>query len=182
MDTGSQTIIVMHGYTCTLKTMISKSLASKAGFHRIETKQFGAITSEDQKLRRYEQLAGAAETVLRTGRSVILDGTFSKYECRNHIYRLAEKSGIGRVTIVHCVCEDEEEIMRRLAARRKNEGICYEEWLNRSHDDLEIDKARFEGLRIIKVDTSDLILNSAQNLLVHPRFLTNNRGHKITLN
>ena len=114
-------ITMMHGYTCSLKTTISKSLASKAGFHRIETKQFGAITSEDQKLQRYEQLAGAAETVLGTGRSVILDGTFPKFECRNHIYKLAEKCGIRRVTIVHCVCEDEEEVMRRLVTRKKNE-------------------------------------------------------------
>jgi hypothetical protein len=46
-------------------------------------------------------------------------------------------------------------VLRRLWARKKNEGICYEEWQNRAHDGLETDKSRFEGLRIIKIDTTD---------------------------
>lgn len=158
-----QTITMMHGYTCSLKTTISKAIASMYGLSRIETKQFGAITSEYEKLRRYEELAGAAETVLGAGMSVVLDGTFSKYECRNRIYRLAERTGIQVINIIHCECYDEEEVLRRLWARKKNEGICYEEWLNRAHDGLETDKARFEGLRIIKDDTSDLIVNPHPN-------------------
>jgi predicted kinase len=143
----------MHGYTCGLKTTISKDLAARYGLIRIETKMFGVVVTEAEKLRRYEQLAEAAGTVLDTGRSVVLDGTFSKYECRNRIYRLAEKTGIQGVTIITCVCGDEEEVLRRLWARKKNEGVCYEEWLNRSHDGLGIDKARFEGLKILRVNT-----------------------------
>jgi predicted kinase len=148
-------ITIMHGYTCSSKTTTSEVLAAWYGLRRIETKEFGAITSEAEKLRRYEQLAGAAETVLESGNSVILDGTFSKYECRNRIYRLAERSGIQAVTIIHCVCGDDEEVLRRLWGRKKNEGICTEEWRARAHDGLEMDKARFERLRIIRMDTTD---------------------------
>jgi predicted kinase len=146
-------ITMMHGYTCSSKTTISEALDARYGLRRIETKMFGAITTEAEKLRRYEQLASAAGTVLGTGRSVILDGTFSKYECRNRIYRLAERYGIQAVNIIHCVCGDDEEVMKRLWARRKNEGICIEEWRARAHDGLETDLARFEGLKILRVNT-----------------------------
>mgnify|MGYP006288618667 CR=1 FL=1 len=149
-----QEIILTHGYTCSLKSTISEALAARTGLQRIETKQFGKIKSERQKMLRYEGLAKAAGNVLEAGQSVILDGTFPTFECRNRIYRLAEKHGVSRVTVLHCVCADDEEVLRRLFARKKNEGVCYEEWLNRAHEGLEADMERFGGLRVVRIDTS----------------------------
>ena len=128
MENRSANIIMMHGYTCSLKTTISKALAENMGLDRLETKQFGKIVSQEGKSVRYQLFAAYTQKYVDRGRSIILDGTFGKKEYRDQIYRIAHTANLEDVVVIHCYCDDETEVIRRIDERGKNESNC--DWLS----------------------------------------------------
>ena len=72
--------------------------------------------SEQEKFRVYERMVQEAETLMRGGKTVIVDATFYKQRTRQQMLDAARRSG-KKVLIVECVL-DEETIEERMEMRR----------------------------------------------------------------
>lgn len=65
----------------------------------------------------YEELLRRTEALLKQGKNVILDGTFSKKALRDKVYEIA-KACRTNIYLVYCTC-DEKIIEKRLTSREK---------------------------------------------------------------
>ena len=153
MKAKDKNIVMMHGYICSLKTTISTALSQKLCIPRIETKEFGQIKTKKEKGLRYQLVAEIAEERINGGGSVILDGTFGKRQFRDHVYEIAQRTVAKEVLIIRCLCDNEEEVRRRIGERGINESICESEWRNRAHDGLCGDRVYSGVPSLIAVDT-----------------------------
>ena len=70
--------------------------------------------------RRYERALELMEAYLRTGTSVVIDGTFSLRRWRKVVYRVAAKLGVREVAAVSCVCSDPAQLEQRFRFRDRN--------------------------------------------------------------
>jgi len=129
------------------------SVVTKLRIPRIETKELGHIKTRKEKGARYQLIAKLAEERINGGRSVILDGTFGKRQFRDRIYEIAQRTQAKDVLIIRCLCDNEEEVRRRICERAINESICESEWRNRAHDGLCGDRVYSGVPSLIAVDT-----------------------------
>ena len=146
-------IVMMHGYICSLKTVISSALAKELGTARLETKQLGPIDDNYGKFQRYTLFVKLAKTCAEAGRDVILDGTFGDDKHRQEIYQIGEQLGVEDIVVIYCFCNDEKEIWRRIHERKEADKVCISEWLNQTHTVLSNDKYDGSSPSIIQVDT-----------------------------
>jgi predicted kinase len=72
--------------------------------------------------RAYVEIAQRLERSLDSARLVILDAVYGERAKRDAIYAIARERGVD-VSLVHCRCDDMNEIARRLDARRGREVI-----------------------------------------------------------
>jgi len=130
-----QFIILMNGFTATGKSTvaskITKSLNCEIFHSAVVRRELGLSPSKKDadkffdyrnKLRQnvdrkvYGEIAKKAEIALKKGRCVICDcGYFLKWQ-RKQIYKIAKKYDIPTY-ILRIICEDENEIKRRLIKR-----------------------------------------------------------------
>ena len=68
----------------------------------------------------YGEMGRRAKESLRKGRNVILDASFSFFWQRSQVYIMAQFLGVD-IYILRCVCENEEEVRRRLGIRKENQ-------------------------------------------------------------
>jgi len=127
------TLIIVCGLTGTGKTTLASALAEQLGFERLSSdivrkelagvapgerrfEPFGrGIYREDFTEKTYGELLGRGETLLKAGRSVILDATFSRAAHREQAIKAARKRG----ALFHIiVCEADEAVIRRRLAER----------------------------------------------------------------
>ena len=155
MKAEDSSIVMMHGYLCSLKTTISTALSQRLRIPRIETKELGHIKTRKEKGARYQLVAEIAEERINGGGSVILDGTFGKRQFRDRIYEIAQRTRAKDVLIIRCLCDNEEEVRRRICERAINESICESEWRNRAHDRLFGDRVYNGTPSLITVDTAN---------------------------
>jgi len=155
MKAKDSNIVMMHGYLCSLKTTISTALSQRLRIPRIETKELGHIKTRKEKGARYQLVAELAEERIKGGGSVILDGTFGKRQFRNQVYQIAQRTRAKDVLIIRCLCDNKEEVRRRICERGINESICESEWRNRAHDGLCGDKVYNGVPSLIAVDTAN---------------------------
>ena len=155
MKAEDSSIVMMHGYLCSLKTTISTALSQRLRIPRIETKELGQIKTRKEKGARYQLVAEIAEERINGGGSVILDGTFGKRQFRDHVYEIAQRTVAKDVLIIRCLCDNEEEVRRRICERAINESICESEWRNRAHDRLFGDRVYNGTPSLITVDTAN---------------------------
>ena len=155
MKAEDSSIVMMHGYLCSLKTTISTALSQRFRIPRIETKELGHIKTKKEKGARYQLVAEIAKERINGGGSIILDGTFGKRQFRNHVYEIAQRTRAKDVLIIRCLCDNEEEVKRRICERGINESICESEWRNRAHDGLFGDRAYNGTPSLITVDTAN---------------------------
>ena len=155
MKAKDSSIVMMHGYLCSLKTTISTALSQRLRIPRIETKELGHIKTRKEKGARYQLVAEIAEERINGGGSVILDGTFGKRQFRDHVYEIAQRTVAKEVLIIRCLCDNEEEVRRRICERAINESICESEWRNRAHDRLFGDRVYNGTPSLITVDTAN---------------------------
>jgi len=155
MKAKDSNIVMMHGYLCSLKTTISTALSQRLRIPRIETKELGHIKTKKEKGARYQLVAEIAEERINGGGSIILDGTFGKRQFRNHVYEIAQRTQAKDVLIIRCLCDNEEEVRRRISERGINESICVSEWRNRAHDGLCGDRVYNGAPSLIAVDTAN---------------------------
>jgi len=155
MKAKDSTIVMMHGYLCSLKTTISTALTQRLRIQRIETKELGHIKTRKEKGARYQLVAKLAEERIKGGGSIILDGTFGKRQFRNQVYEIAQRTLAKDVLIIRCLCDNKEEVRRRIGERGINESICESEWRNRAHDGLCGDRVYNDAPSIITVDTAN---------------------------
>lgn len=156
-------IVLVSGYICSLKSYISAALAKELGMTRLETKQLGSISTEEDKSHRYEKLAHLLRTELPKGKNIVLDGTFGKREYRQRVYDIAEQSGVEDMVVVSCSCYDKREVRRRIREREtrvKTDDVCLQEWLNQSYDNLNGDRFKQRCPSIIAVDTGEYEISS----------------------
>jgi len=100
--------------------VLRKELAQLSpGEHRYETFQQG-IYSPDFSRRTYEALLHRAGTLLREGKTALLDGSFKKQADRKAAWALAQENGADFL-LIECQCA-EEEIQKRLARRAGEKG------------------------------------------------------------
>ena len=163
MKAKDSSIVMMHGYLCSLKTTISTALSQRLRIPRIETKELGHIKTKKGKGARYQLVAEIAEERINGGGSVILDGTFGKRQFRNHVYEIAQRTRAKDVLIIRCLCDNDEEVRRRICERGINESICVSEWRNRAHDGLCGDRVYSGVPSLITVDTANYRVD-AKNL------------------
>jgi predicted kinase len=72
--------------------------------------------------RAYAEIAQRLERSLDSARLVILDAVYGERAKRQTIYAMAHERGLN-VSLVHCRCDDANEIVRRFDARRGREVI-----------------------------------------------------------
>jgi predicted kinase len=72
--------------------------------------------------RAYEEIARRLAESLRAAELVILDAVYGERSKRSVIYALCRSRGVG-VTLLHCRCDDPDEIRRRLDQRRGRERV-----------------------------------------------------------
>ncbi|MFH1127336.1 MAG: hypothetical protein ABIG84_07715 [archaeon] len=148
------------GYICSLKSTVSRQLAPRLGIPRYETKDLGEIATEATKDERYRLFSKLAEDAILGHDAIILDGTFGKKDYRQAIYDMAKGAGVDEIFLIHCYCDDVEEIWRRITERAKNECPCVSEWLDKTHDDLCGDLYLGETPVVFEIDTNNYVLHS----------------------
>jgi len=127
------TLVVVCGLTGTGKTTLAAALAEQLGFEHLSSdavrkelagvppgerhfEPFGrGIYDEGFTEKTYGELLGRGETLLKAGRSVILDATFSRAALREQAEKAARKRGAAFHVIV---CEADEAVVRRRLAER----------------------------------------------------------------
>ena len=131
-------IIIMNGFTATGKSTIAKKLLQCLEnvdvYHSaIVREELGLTPTKlgyDFNLKDpifvkkvsplvYGEMSRRAKESLRRGRNVILDASHSFFWQRNQVYNMAQFLGVN-IYILRCVCENEDEIRRRLGIRKEN--------------------------------------------------------------
>lgn len=77
---------------------------------------------DDVRDRAYEEIARRLETNLHRTGLVILDAVYGERAKRATVYAICRSRGAD-VTVLHCRCDDANEVARRFDQRRGREGI-----------------------------------------------------------
>jgi len=135
-------LIAMHGFSGSGKTVLSQQLISRLPAIRVrsdierkrrydleETERSGAGVGKgiyDPRARAdiYENLAAAAEALLRLGQHVIVDASFLKRKVRQHFQALAKRLD-AEFVIVDTRAEP-DELLRRVQHRQRDAGDASE--------------------------------------------------------
>jgi predicted kinase len=136
IDVSRPLVIMMTGHTCSGKTMLSQKINRRHQLQVFHTSQIRhAIHPEmtdasdylltSMRYRStvdevYGDLLNLARTAIRNcAIGVVLDGAFLLTHLRKLVYRMCELEG-ARLLVVKCTCGDREQIVKRLALRRKD--------------------------------------------------------------
>lgn len=126
---GARVLVVVSGLSGSGKSTLAAALAARTGFAHVNSdrmrKQLAGLPltarggpelyTPARSAQTYEAMYAVATAELRTGRGVILDGTFQRRIDRDAARRVADNAG-APILFVECRA-DPEEIRRRLAAR-----------------------------------------------------------------
>ncbi len=121
-----QCIIFMNGPPLTGKTTIAKHLEKCLGIRLLATHEHGSVVTDGtldgrKRLDRYRQLMPRARTVLATGESVVLDGSFIDYARRFWVYAQA-RAFDAHVIAIRTACDDPAVIRARARRRVADHG------------------------------------------------------------
>lgn len=114
-------IIMMMGFSGTGKSYTARNIAKINGYLILSTDRIrknSGLTgnySKDTINSVYKEMIKTATELLRKGRSVILDATFSKYRYRKFCY---ENAGAVPIHLIECRVHKEETILKRLRIRK----------------------------------------------------------------
>jgi aminoglycoside phosphotransferase family enzyme/gluconate kinase len=135
-------LIAMHGFSGSGKTVLSQQLILRLPAIRVrsdierkrrydleETQRSGAGIGKgiyDPRARAdiYEDLAAAAEALLRLGQHAIVDASFLKRKDRQHFQELADRLDANFVIVE--TCAEPDELLRRVQQRRRDAGDASE--------------------------------------------------------
>jgi len=163
---------MMHGVTAAGKTSTSKALAKTLGLTRLSTCDLktemgmeGRTQGYEQRDKAYAELLRRLEGGLSEGKSFVLDGTFALSRWRQSVYDVCIRRQL-HLCVVVCLCEDPEEIARRLAIRRSktnqmpdDEADQIEYWCTEKKglEPIDKDELKFgEHVQLLVVDTTRL--------------------------
>ncbi len=165
-------IIAVTGLSGTGKTTIAEGVRARTGFVHLDSdavrKELAGLATdrpsgpqsraqlydEEHGRRTYTELVTRASSVLRSGRGVVLDGTYQRRSNRDEVCRLAEELSVP-LLFVQCVC-GEDEVRRRLDLRvRSGRGPSDAGWdvYLRQRDVFEVFGAD-ESSYLLTVDSS----------------------------
>jgi predicted kinase len=118
-------VVMMHGVTAAGKTTTSKYLAQALNAIRLATSQVrgavgarAAAQGDERRDEAYAEVADRLRVGLRTGGRFVLDGTYALRRWREPIYRICGELKVP-LYVVHCVCDDEDEVHRRIEDRKR---------------------------------------------------------------
>jgi len=175
-DKLTQGLILMHGVTAAGKSDLAKVLASYLDCERICTSKIkhargwrGIQHGDNRRDLVYVSIQDMLSTKFGFGEEiVVIDGTYAKRHWRQGIYHICDQLNIP-IAIIHCVCEDEIEVKRRIDDRYdKNPKSPHSEASDFSYFDTEkryieellVDKfPRPEMVGIIAFDTHRMVIN-----------------------
>lgn len=164
-------LVLITGLPATGKSTIAKNLAKRLkGIllstdrirrHLLKEPQY----TRDEKELVYRVMFLISEYLLRSGVTVILDGTFYLRSLRRHVYAVAGKTK-SRLVVVECVCPDrviKRRMMWRSRRRRSLSDADYEVYKKL--------KAQFEPIRRnhIIVDTSKRLNQNLDEIMASLR-------------
>jgi len=161
----------MHGLTASGKSILAKRLSKKLGadlYHsaiirrELNINPDFSFLIEDTKFMKevspkvYSEMMRRAKASLKKGKDVILDGSFCMIWERETAYSLAKEMG-EEIVILHCFCNDINEIKRRMEERKRNETPLSEAKDIRTYYSLKergdpIEEHR-DKISLVKVDT-----------------------------
>ncbi len=119
-------LILVCGLPGTGKSTVARQISEKAGAPILRTDAVRKeITekpeySEEEKRKVYEELFRRAESLLRKGKNVIIDGTFYKKTLRNRVSEISERTG-KELKMIECV-SPEDVIRKRISGGREDES------------------------------------------------------------
>jgi predicted kinase len=159
-------LVLVTGLPATGKSTIAKNLARKLRGTLLRTDRIRrrllekpSYTQEEKELI-YRVMFLISEYLLRSGVTVVLDGTFYLRSLRRQVYSLAGKAK-SRLVIIECVCP--EYVVRRRLERRA---------MRRSLSDADYEvykklKAEYEPIRRrhIVVDTSKRLNQNLEEIM-----------------
>jgi histidinol-phosphate phosphatase family protein len=165
-------LIIMHGLTASGKSTYAKRVAKNLGadlFHTaIIRKELSLDTGfsfllDDRKFTEvispkvYSEMIRRARFSLNMGKDVILDGSFCLRWEREMAYSLARETQ-QEMVILDCICDELEEIKRRLEERRKsNDPLSEAKDINTYYSLKEksdpIAEEELEDVSLVQVDT-----------------------------
>lgn len=118
-------VVMMHGVTAAGKTTMSKYLARALPATRLSTSEVkraagasAAQQGDDRRDEAYVEVARCLKESLATGGSFVLDGTYALRRWREPIYRMCRELKV-HLHIAYCVCDDDDEIQRRITDRKR---------------------------------------------------------------
>lgn len=120
-------LFILHGFQATGKSTTAKILSDLLGIeiiatHRVREELFPTqvLYTREAIQAVYEQVISRATQELQD-RSVIIDAMFAKRHQRQMAYQAAHNCG-AQVIVIHCICDDLNEIIRRVDLRRTQVG------------------------------------------------------------
>jgi len=116
---------MMHGVTAAGKTTTSKYLAQFFKATRLATSQVRAAVGaraapqgDERRDSAYAEVADRLKVGLRSEGRFVLDGTYALRRWREPVYKIC-RDFKAPLYVVYCVCDDEDEIHRRIEDRKR---------------------------------------------------------------
>ena len=132
----NQAMIIMCGLQCCGKSTTANKLKNDLGIEMISTDSERLASNFDTANRGllerfviYNRILKKAETFLRQGRSVVLDGTFYLRILRQAAYYVAFETN-SNAYVIECICCNLKKIRERYENRKKNNYMleAFESW------------------------------------------------------
>ena len=118
-------VILMNGYTASLKTYTARRIANVLKIPLIETNRLGRCTYDNGLLddtardKRYDIATEQASVLLKRGLPTVIDGTFNFQRWRNELYLPLAENDLSNVVIFRCFCEDKDIVETRISERQE---------------------------------------------------------------
>lgn len=173
-------VIMMNGHPACLKSTISKKLADVLNIPLVRTNAFGGtITASGYSTieirdRRYQHAFKQMESLLKEGKSLVFDGTFTRTEWRSQLYSLCQKYSVNEIIILRCISSNDnvvkERFMKRasLEEQAEKDSIYFKNYLR----DVPLDNPPFSDIYMNRIP-SIVVLDSAKLKIIQMIAMTN---------
>jgi thymidylate kinase/predicted kinase len=130
LKSGPPFVVMLNGHAGCLKTTLSYLLAPGLNAGHVSTSLFGPIVPDRASKvflalrdKRYSLAMTAAAAYLRSGTSVVIDGTFALRRWRERLYQIAEQHGAQELIAITCGCSDIKRLEERFRHRADNADV-----------------------------------------------------------
>lgn len=121
-------VIMMNGYTGSLKSTMAKKLSKQMKLPLIATYRFGTTLDKTKRangnlrIRRYRLMCKEADYFFQNKTPIILDACFNLKKYRKMVYSRCKQFNVKNVVLIRCICSDIDLVKLRLQNRKKLKG------------------------------------------------------------